>query len=107
MRISDWSSDVCSSDLLVFDCLGNFGAIVAKRLDDRVPERDHGRRLPNHQYRMLERVVAMQQFGVGGRACDGPTTQGIGRYGTEKIGVIRLVEKIGRASCRERVCQYV
>src|SRR3546814_9614448 len=61
MRISDWSSDVCSSDLL----LGR---------------RDRGR-------------------GIAG---DRPRSAAYQRH----RGLARRLE-IGRASCRERVCQYV
>src|SRR3546814_8626918 len=61
MRISDWSSDVCSSDLREADAsLSSFEALMKKPIDRR-PE-------------------APQD--------SGPI-------------------KIGRASCRERVCQYV
>src|SRR3546814_2143899 len=66
MRISDWSSDVCSSDLL---------------------------RNPDYSVRdcgaSLHQLAAMP-------SCRQP---GIAAY--------RLFGKIGRASCRERVCQYV
>src|SRR3546814_1923664 len=62
MRISDWSSDVCSSDL-----------------DAPAP----GRRLAD-------------------RAEPGQPAARPGRY-----GILRPRQQIGRASCRERVCQYV
>src|SRR3546814_15456144 len=32
MRISDWSSDVCSSDLLIIGGYSNFGSYIARRL---------------------------------------------------------------------------
>src|SRR3546814_3472294 len=66
MRISDWSSDVCSSDLLT-DYLAQ-----AVRAADRL-KRDIGL--------IFGAIVRRERPG--------------------------LVEKIGRASCRERVCQYV
>src|SRR3546814_3873058 len=74
MRMSDWSSDVCSSDL-----------------EDREPARgvaDLGREIGEPpDLRGIERLVA-EPFE---EACDR-----------------RLVlAEIGRASCRERVCQYV
>src|SRR3546814_3727420 len=66
MRISDWSSDVCSSDL-------------------------------------LERLLVEGRHGpVAPAAADF-----VGEVG-KKLGPIRRVRhQIGRASCRERVCQYV
>src|SRR3546814_9471656 len=71
MRISDWSSDVCSSDLL-----RRLGGLVGEALDLRRDDGEALARLPRP--RRLDR-------GVEG----------------EKVG------QIGRASCRERVCQYV
>src|SRR3546814_7609435 len=91
MRISDWSSDVCSSDLGVAEII----RVVAWR-------------------------VVQVAFGIGVVARD----QGVE---TAQIGHQRLValaqrqrpgaeyqrqqhqheQEIGRASCRERVCQYV
>src|SRR3546814_6995682 len=83
MRISDWSSDVCSSDL------------------------------PDQAAR-----VAPRRSGLGAKT---------GRVGGEALGQLLFIEdalahqigqrnfrrrdrpepEIGRASCRERVCQYV
>src|SRR3546814_2987828 len=74
MRISDWSSDVCSSDLRDVD-------ITAGKRTRR--DRDRQRRV---------RTDAEQ---AGGPGFDGDR------------GLDRLFEEIGRASCRERVCQYV
>src|SRR3546814_10010383 len=73
MLISDWSSDVCSSDL---------AQLYAKA---------SGRsRLPRH-FR---------------RADDGPADGLHDRHLRPHSGPRALTE-IGRASCRERVCQYV
>src|SRR3546814_2834468 len=84
MRISDWSSDVCSSDL----------------------------------YEMLQRCVK-----AGVAALANPPTHGandrelvaeLASVSTGVAHVERLLDRvlftaceIGRASCRERVCQYV
>src|SRR3546814_17628956 len=69
VRISDWSSDVCSSDLFK-DRMG----YPAKLYDDlRLPDR---KPLSRPQ---IERDVLPAP----------------------------IVDEIGRASCRERVCQYV
>src|SRR3546814_14232233 len=85
MRISDWSSDVCSSDL------------VGRRPGDRLD----ARRLPDPGPRPHLRVevggldVALLDLGRG----DGV----VGDVGGADLGA----GEIGRASCRERVCQYV
>src|SRR3546814_14105753 len=96
MRISDWSSDVCSSDLR--DC--------------PTPVREH----PWRRYAMAA-SVALAAF-AGTVAYD----HLVGRVSTERGEVRRIaledgsiltlngdseVQEIGRASCRERGCQYV
>src|SRR3546814_10753016 len=83
MRISDWSSDVCSSDLQ----LGP-GAILDKHEGAVVAPASIGDLEP--QAVILDPIVA-------GLLC------GIPCYREAE----RLVDEIGRASCRERVCQYV
>src|SRR3546814_4997289 len=65
MRMSDWSSDVCSSDLITND-----GAAIINAID----------------------INAHSSIGCGIRAVLSVTANG---------------HEIGRASCRERVCQYV
>src|SRR3546814_5414035 len=78
MRISDWSSDVCSSDLLypVLALLAIFRICA----------------LPRH-----ERWVGLQ-------TCIG--LPGVLSPPLDEFWIHRAAE-IGRASCRERVCQYV
>src|SRR3546814_10857488 len=75
LRISDWSSDVCSSDL---------EAITGQRAD-------HGGAL-----RDLARLDVAQR-----------TAQRCGRRRLAEHAFIRGQQQIGRASCRERVWQYV
>src|SRR3546814_10766108 len=74
MRISDWSSDVCSSDL-----------IVAQRIlaDRAVTEADVDMRAGRKQWQI--RTLRVGEF-----------------VAVDALGEIQ----IGRASCRERVCQY-
>src|SRR3546814_17557782 len=88
MRISDWSSDVCSSDL------GRF-----------VTARTKGLNLHRYAYAGSVRIFdAAQppQFAI-------IEAVGIARVRGElrDRAVARGIGKIGRASCRERVCQYV
>src|SRR3546814_10756113 len=75
MRISDWSSDVCSSDLRQDDRMRSCP------LDALVPLL----RIPDVAFFSLQKDAPMR--------LDGTDT------------LIDL--EIGRASCRERVCQYV
>src|SRR3546814_2516472 len=84
MRISDWSSDVCSSDLpdAVDDGLSASGGDVAGQ-GPASPGRRAEHRLP---------VIAVD-FAV----------HQVHRGSADEAGD----EEIGRASCRERVCQYV
>src|SRR3546814_4379211 len=66
MRISDWSSDVCSSDLVT----------------NRINASPSGMSVKNYRYFYLMTIY---------------------------VSGIKQIERgqIGRASCRERVCQYV
>src|SRR3546814_5542036 len=90
MRISDWSSDVCSSDL-------------ANGRGKALPQRS-GRRLDSGQLEIfrMPRARAVQLAEIPD-VVDRRT--GIARKVEERIDQHR--SKIGRASCRERVCQYV
>src|SRR3546814_1422382 len=79
MRISDWSSDVCSSDLLL------------RPADPRLLGPVAGPRF---------RDPAVLQ--AGGTRAPGPGASGEGVRAAH-----HRRRKIGRASCRERVCQTV
>src|SRR3546814_15071389 len=83
MRISDWSSDVCSSDLLP-DLLADVpGKELALRFD--------------HQLELLVVEPHIEQ-----------SIRGIARADALLSGALTHGSaQIGRASCRERVCQYV
>src|SRR3546814_1055832 len=82
MRISDWSSDVCSSDLREH--------LVGR--DAVAPERDGLR--ARDLVRLVDELAPTLDVG------DGAVADGVD-------GAIERREEIGRASCRERVCQYV
>src|SRR3546814_1870978 len=99
MRISDWSSDVCSSDLdiTVADVEGyaeGYGLLAWLA--------SAGVRLTALQLRALVRAVEVRT------AQDGMSTEVPDRYRSACRRYVRLADKqIGRASCRERVCQNV
>src|SRR3546814_2521174 len=105
MRISDWSSDVCSSDL--------FPPLIRRRVERC--------RLP--AMRVLACLLALFVLA----ACAGDREPHISspvaaRFADEAasapqievtatdrqpVETAELIAQIGRASCRERVCQYV
>src|SRR3546814_15382550 len=101
MRISDWSSDVCSSDLGDDDLM----RIAARVLD--VEEAFAARAaalVDNHQRLVHELVLLHDALDHAGHLVG--TATGTGRN-DELDSLRRLPLEIGRASCRERVCQYV
>src|SRR3546814_2897314 len=83
MRISDWSSDVCSSDLLAVTAFGgldgafNNAGMVGEM--QPVPDMDIGN---------WTDVISVNLTGAF-------------------LAAKAQIPEIGRASCRERVCQYV
>src|SRR3546814_4699594 len=83
MRISDWSSDVCSSDLMAALCA------LPPTVEPRATQ---------HIFQMVAMIEALIDKGLA-YAADGHvlfSVPSMADYG-----------EIGRASCRERVCQYV
>src|SRR3546814_2037663 len=92
MRISDWSSDVCSSDLRQ-----QHEVAAERRYVPRRPERSEPQQRPERR---------AQQRAPG----EPPSADRAGhrqRSGRERKKVGKETPEIGRASCRERVCQYV
>src|SRR3546814_15320135 len=103
MRISDWSSDVCSSDLTDLP-LGRRTAVYGGTW---MPEQSENRPLTGK---------AVTYKGSGGyeviqfleRAVRAPAADEV-RIEVKAAAVNPtdlLLREIGRASCRERVCQY-
>src|SRR3546814_9061394 len=89
MRISDWSSDVCSSDLLEQPAGDMFEAFC--QLDPL--DQKHALPLKGAQLHVALRHV---------RGDRQPGRNGLGLGGSDL-----LARQIGRAACRDRVCQYV
>src|SRR3546814_7345649 len=89
MRISDWSSDVCSSDLAEAG-----GVQLVLHL---FPERGTAQRAFDALVHLFLRDALVEPHAEGDVLVD--------RHRERR----RLLEhhEIGRASCRERVCQYV
>src|SRR3546814_7889718 len=100
MRISDWSSDVCSSDLPAPD-----------------GQRPPACRQASAPRGGLERPSARDPFAMKlfpgatrfQRWTMGATFLIVASYAISqnRQALVDVSKKIGRASCRERVCQYV
>src|SRR3546814_18970095 len=84
MRISDWSSDVCSSDLPAMRAYTDFRASGPAQMGT-----DAFRRTQEALATLAEKDLSLARELAG-----------------ECAAAVPLGE-IGRASCRERVCQYV
>src|SRR3546814_2969422 len=98
MRISDWSSDVCSSDLSVSEGFGN--SFIAPRLAGFVAA---------HPEIEIDLVSSSGFLNPSRREADMAVLLARPRKGplrTRKLADYRLGQ-IGRASCRESVCPYV
>src|SRR3546814_17960343 len=110
MRISDWSSDVCSSDLV------DLVQVLRKRGAEATPPVDEGIALGQLRFRYVISGDApawrpLRAFDDGDKVyIQFPANIGQGELpplfviGAE--GDVQLV-KIGRASCGDRGCQYV
>src|SRR3546814_15527771 len=106
MRISDWSSDVCSSDL----CQFVHDEVAHRREVDRFDGSSLGKGCECFEEPLLVELYALAQVVRENQGC--PAIVWAHLYGLEPlleaIPVLRCyVAEIGRASCRERVCQYV
>src|SRR3546814_15602000 len=103
MRISDWSSDVCSSDLLAEDGAADDVADGAVRRAPHLLQAELlDAALVGGDGRALD-ADAVLLDGVGG--VDGDLVVGLVALLDGEVVVLQ-VHEIGRASCRERVCQY-
>src|SRR3546814_9743973 len=107
MRISDWSSDVCSSDLLAFQPF-------------EAPDEVEAACDPRRVEAPLEAILHLRQMLLGFQRRRAPGAARLVAAGGKLLPVrkphgdldMHRLEmsgngKIGRASCRERVCQYV
>src|SRR3546814_3713511 len=97
MRISDWSSDVCSSDLRVDPTTGAWQTLY---------ETCDGRRLKGPNDIVFDRTGGFW-FTDMGKAGDDTIDRGALYYARPDGSSILRADEIGRASCRERVGQYV
>src|SRR3546814_17222078 len=89
MRISDWSSDVCSSDLSSLTTFQSSAWTVAVASNTVKPH--------NTAIRCSEPIIVFLVVDV----------PDLPHYAAVICSHQPISRKIGRASCRERVCQYV
>src|SRR3546814_15399554 len=110
MRISDWSSDVCSSDLNAV--LPYVSRRAGQALARAQAQREVGSALNTADITPADaasriRIRAAENVPASVSDLDDATRQLTG-YSSRGMGPGQLaVREIGRASCRERVCPYV
>src|SRR3546814_11138120 len=103
MRISDWSSYVCSSDLPAVARQQGLG----HRLSDEAGLGPLGLRIfeLRHDVVLLPGKAPAGRIPAGGSEVGGYPTATLGHAQGRQLWI--TARQIGRASCRERVCQYV
>src|SRR3546814_14859840 len=97
MRISDWSSDVCSSDLIREE----FSDMAQHARTDRSAS---ARKDDVIQIRAAAELKAMLSRAASLR---GQKLSEFMLASARREAEATILDQIGRASCRERVCQYV
>src|SRR3546814_11886647 len=93
MRISDWSSDVCSSDLREFTVLSQTDLQTPEQFNNIVLRESQGY------------LVRLRDVGKAEIAAE--DERRVTRFNDKTSIILGIIKTIGRASCRERVCQYV
>src|SRR3546814_15214329 len=111
MRISDWSSDVCSSDLFsVMRKMFNLAEVWGYRPDGTNP----CRHVPMFPAGKATHLISDEEMGKLFHYLDHLEAEGL-EHPVIPLAIRLQFEfaarrseiAIGRASCRERVCQYV
>src|SRR3546814_20200683 len=110
MRISDWSSDVCSSDLtkLVKKLGGGVRLALAQYRElaafaQFASDLDAATRAQLERGQRVTELMKQKQYRPLSAGQMGATLYAVEKGYIDKIPVNK---EIGRASCRERVCQY-
>src|SRR3546814_11588763 len=112
MRISDWSSDVCSSDLLGAGEAERLGAeLVAKGplVEGELHVEGAGEAGLQRLQRGLGEALGLEAIMVhAGRVLESAVADRVADDRLDlALAVAEGAQQIGRAACRERVCQYV
>src|SRR3546814_13457783 len=104
MRISDWSSDVCSSDLPEFYAEHD----IDRRLGCEVTAIDTAaRQVHLGTGERLDYGALLLATGAEPRRLPLPGFDRPNVFALRSLADARAIIEIGRASCRERVCKYV
>src|SRR3546814_5020344 len=98
MRISDWSSDVCSSDLQRVEII----KALSRDAEVLIFDEPSAVLTPQETDELME---IMRQLKGAGRAIVFITHKL--REVREVADKITVIRQIGRAPCRDRVCQFV
>src|SRR3546814_16412428 len=109
MRISDWSSDVCSSDLgtdhslplAILAIAALFGGWIHIPLDSVLPQAAISEAAEHAEHTLALTSVLVSLFGL---LC---AWFFFLKNRTVAAAIQHSTLKIGKGSCRERVCQYV
>src|SRR3546814_11843099 len=116
MRISDWSSDVCSSDLRAVAAVTGLAELQVSALVDDWMNRRPLPLLMKARFPGVERLFhAIRASGRGiGVLSDYPAVAKLEALGLAADFIVAsaddgvgVMQQIGSASCRERVCQSV
>src|SRR3546814_11455357 len=102
MRISDWSSDVCSSDLAVA-----FGqAVVEQTFGEEAWLTMDNPVMGAEDFSYVLEKVPGAMFWLGASEAGSDWRQCCGLHSNHMV-LDESVMEIGRESCRERVCKHV
>src|SRR3546814_16619334 len=116
MRISDWSSDVCSSDLKEIGPVAlsdrsrrpvRYANQLPEQIERLIVEAMQGK--PHWGARKIRELLVRRLNGDVRIPAKSTVNAVLDRHGLVKRAkeCRRHKAKLGRASCRERVCQYV
>src|SRR3546814_16549347 len=105
MRISDWSSDVCSSDLVVAVAVnGKYAGYL--EIADEIKEDSQAAIDLLHSYHIRTVMLSGDKQSVVDKI-DRQLRIDEAYGGLLPADKVQKVEENGRAKCRERVCKYV
>src|SRR3546814_11765339 len=111
MRISDWSSDVCSSDLVIQYALFDSAAVPVPAVTDAEIAKvykDNAAQYAASETRRFAQVILPDQAAANALAAKvrGGTSLAAAAQAAG-LSASTTGDQLGRASGRERVCQYV
>src|SRR3546814_16007370 len=103
MRISDWSLDVCSSDLAISGSYDAADVVLVNTCGFLDSAKQESLEAIGEAMRENGRVIVTGCMGVESEKIRGMFPDVLAVTGPQQYEAVG----IGRASCRERVCQYV